>query len=87
MNFDQYSFLTLLAKECIFKIMAMDYKKWTMIIIAVAVAAIVVVSMVTTKSGKTVSNTEDVPQAAAPSSPLVDQDFQKVVPVEQRSVD
>lgn len=67
--------------------MEMDYKKWTMIIIVVAVAAIVVIAMVTSGPQKTVSPPDTVRQSAEPTAPLVDQDFQKVVPIEQMNLD
>ena len=68
-----------------------NYKKWLIVLIAIAAAVFVIVSFVTKQSYRPEEPVRDTPeQTVVPPvtpGPMVDQDFNKVDPVEELGVD
>ncbi len=64
------------------------YKKWIIIVVAVAVAGIIIVSYVSNNSDRAEKPSGvTAGKSPMPSGPLLDKDFRKVVPVDELDVD
>jgi len=64
-----------------------NYKKWTILVIIIAVAALVAIAVMTSSPDKTNNVPADTGQASTPSVPLIEKDIGQASPLEDIDLD